>query len=641
MKHYILNGLIGLGVLAALPSCMDTLDTHPTAEFNEETVWGSKATADAFVLQVYANVLNTGYTGSGSCISWEARTPNCSRSSRVGEGIDNYAIETDNLSVTPSFSLYRRVNMIFKHATEGNFTEDEKADLLANAHLLRGMLYFQYARMTGRILPVEEVFTAADSTRCNVAFTENEAESYRLAVNELEQAVAGLPTTSSAGLPNKYAAEVILSRACLQAYAYTKDAAYLDKAIAAAKDVTENRELTADYADMFNNATSTNAEILWARYWLNENTSIQSFEEMIRCAPNIPAADVATTRCPIGVNENKWFDSWGIYWPTQDAVDHYLVTDEATGKALPWYETSQWKENVEELDASTLTEVGQVEKWERTNGTMNQIPEINDFTQLSSKAPAVRNWYRLKEGAEKNISELMYGNRDKRFAANIVYDGAVWTSETVETNLGGNFSMGVRDQRDGGWYNTTTGYMWRKYMPESTPKWFYANKTDYHQCVARVGEAYLNLAEAYLLKGQVAQAVEALNATRTKHGGLAPSEATTEEEAWKDYIRERNVEMTNEGGDIYYSYLRWGKLGSKTGMTEDGKDGGIIRDLNRPVYKMEMTSKRDQLVINQLTILNSAARQFTAPKRYLMGINQSFLDTRSAYGLDHKQNEGY
>ena len=201
--------------------------------------------------------------------------------------------------------------------------------------------------------------------------------------------------------------------------------------------------------------------------------------------------------------------------------------------------------------------------------------------------------------------------------------------------------MGVRDQRDGGWYNTTTGYMWRKYMPESTPKWFYANKTDYHQCVARVGEAYLNLAEAYLLKGQVAQAVEALNATRTKHGGLAPSEATTEEEAWKDYIRERNVEMTNEGGDIYYSYLRWGKLGSKTGMTEDGKDGGIIRDLNRPVYKMEMTSKRDQLVINQLTILNSAARQFTAPKRYLMGINQSFLDTRSAYGLDHKQNEGY
>lgn len=641
MKHYIVNSLIGLGMLAALPSCMDTLDTHPTAEFNEETVWGSKATADAFVMQVYANVLNTGYTGSGSCIGWEARTPNCSRSSRVGEGVDGVALETADLRVSPSFSLYRRVNMIFKHAEEGNFSDAEKADLLANAHLLRGMLYFQYARQTGRILPVEEVYTAEDSLKCNVAFTKDEAESYALAIKELELGIAGMPEASAAGLPNKYAAEVILSRACLQAYAYTKNASYLDKAIAAAKDVTANKQLTTDYADMFNNPTSTNAEILWGRYWLSENTSIQTFDELIRVAPNLPAGDAVTTQSPIGLSENKYFDSWGIYWPTQDCVDNYLVVDEATGKALPWNETSQWKANVEELAASGLTEVGQVEVWERTNGTKNQIPEVGDFDQVNGKYPAVRNWYKLKEGATQNLSELMYSNRDKRFEASIVHDGAQWTGETLETNLGGNASMGVRDQRDGGWYNTTTGYYFRKYMPVTSTKWFYANKTDYHQCVARVGEAYLNLAEAYLLKGQVADAVAALNATRTTHGGIAPSEATSEAEAWKDYIRERNCEMVNEGGDLYYSYLRWGKLGSKTGMTEDGKDGGIIRDLNRPVYKMEMTSKRDQLVINQLTILNSAARQFTAPKRYLQGLDQGFLNTRAAYGLDHQQNDGY
>lgn len=641
MKHYIVNSLIGLGMLAALPSCMDTLDTHPTAEFNEETVWGSKATADAFVMQVYSNVLNTGYTGSGSCANWESRTPFGSRSSRVGEGVDGPALETSNLTVTPSFSLYRRINMIFKHAEEGNFSDAEKTDLLANAHLLRGMLYFQYARQMGRILPVEEVYTAEDSLKCNVAFTKDEAESYSLAIKELEAAVAGLPEASAAGLPNKYAAEVILSRACLQAYAYTKNASYLDKAIAAAKDVTANKQLTTDYADMFNNATSTNAEILWGRYWLSENTTIQTFDELIKGAPNLPSGDAVTTQCPIGLNENKYFDAWGIFWPTQDCVDNYLVTDEATGKALPWYETSQWKNNVEELDAASLTEVGQIEKWDRTNGTVNQIPEIYDFTQTSDKMPVTRNWYKLKDGAAKNISQLMYSGRDKRFEASIVHDGAEWTGETLEMNLGGNASMGLRDQRDGGWYNTTTGYYWRKYMPTSVTKWFYANKTDYHQNVARVGEAYLNLAEAYLLKGQVADAVAALNATRTTHGGIAPSEAATEAEAWKDYIRERSCEMVYEGGDLYYSYLRWGKLGSKTGMTEDGKDGGIIRDLNRPVYKIEITSKRDQVVINQLTILNSAARQFTAPKRYLMGITQSFLDTRAAYGLDNKQNDGY
>lgn len=640
MKHYIVNGLIGLGMLAALPSCMDTLDTHPTAEFNEETVWGSKATADAFVLQVYANVLGTGYTGSGSCIVWESRTPNCSRSSRVGEGIDGAALETSNLTATPSFANYRRINMIFKKAEEGTFSDADKADLLANAHFLRGLLYFQYARQMGRIIPVEEVYTAEDSLKCNVPFTKDEAESYKLAIKELELGVAGLPESSKPGLPNKYAAEVILSRACLQAYAYTMDKSYLDKAITAAKDVVSNKQLTTNYADMFNNPTSTNAEILWAQYWLSENTTINSFNEMQLCAPNIPAGDVATTQSPIGVSENKYFDGWGIYWPTQDMVDQYLVTDEATGKALPWYQTSQWLNNVEEKEAAGLTAVGQVEQWERTNGTMNQIPEIYDFDQLNANFPAVRNWYVLKAGSTKNLSQLMYENRDKRFDANIVYDGVKWTSgETVETNLGGNMSMGVRDQRDGGWYNTTTGYYWRKYMPETVTKWFYSNKTDYHQCIARVGEAYLNLAEAYLLKGQISEAVAALNATRTTHGGIAASEATTEAEAWADYIRERNCEMCDETGDIYFSYLRWGKIG---GHANHGvAPGGVIYDLNRPVYKMEMTSGRDQLVINQLTILNSAARQFTAPKRYLMGINQSFLDTRTAYGLDDKQNEGY
>ena len=38
---------------------------------------------------------------------------------------------------------------------------------------------------------------------------------------------------------------------------------------------------------------------------------------------------------------------------------------------------------------------------------------------------------------------------------------------------------------------------------------------------------------------------------------MSESTAATEEEAWTDYIRERNCELTNEGGDIYYSYLRW------------------------------------------------------------------------------------
>jgi len=148
----------------------------------------------------------------------------------------------------------------------------------------------------------------------------------------------------------------------------------------------------------------------------------------------------------------------------------------------------------------------------------------------------------------------------------------------------------------------------------------------------------MNLAEAYLLKHDVPNAVKALNMTRTIHGGLSESTAATEEEAWADYIRERNCELTNEGGDIYYSYLRWGKYG---GYANHGRDAGdIIYDLDRPVYKMSISRDRSKLLVGQMTLNNSAQRKFTE-KRYLLPINQSFLNTREAYGLDHVQNKGW
>ncbi len=146
----------------------------------------------------------------------------------------------------------------------------------------------------------------------------------------------------------------------------------------------------------------------------------------------------------------------------------------------------------------------------------------------------------------------------------------------------------------------------------------------------------MNLAEAQLLKGNVTEAVAALNATRTVHGGLPASKAATLEDAWTDYMRERRVEMASENQDMYFTYLRWGKYG---GYSNYGRNpGDIIYDLDRPVYKIEISQDRKSILINQLTLLNSASRKFTL-RRYLFPIPQGFLNTREAYGLDHEQNE--
>jgi hypothetical protein len=646
MKTYniIKIGLWGLLAVAAA-SCKDTLDTHPTETFDEATVWGSKSTADAFVNATYNTVADI-ISGSGSCVRWEARTPNGIQCDQVADGIDGMATE---LGVDRSsdyganrFSVLRKCNLIIeKSQASTNLTDGEKAELVAQGRFLRGLVFFDQAKKMGRFVPVTQVLAESDSTTARISLTSNVAESYKYVIDDLEAGVAGLRAEASAGLPNRYAAEVILSRACLQAYAYTGDASYLDKAIAAAKDVTANCTLASTYGGMFNETDENNPEILWGYYRLKLNTNVGTFSEMIHCYPNVSTDDNNNSLCPVKLkNPNgNTFEGWAIFFPTQDLVDQYLVTDEETGEALPWYETSQWKANVDEENPATITTPGQVDQYAHANSELRRIPTPQDFQQLNANYPTTLRYYALKSGANRNLSQLMYSGRDARFATSVVYDGTTWAGEHVETTLDGNLGMGVRAKEDGGWYNTTTGYYWRKNTCENPePRAYYSCTTNFHYCLARTGEAYMNLAEAYLLKHDVANAVEALNATRTTHGKLAPSTAGTEEQAWQDYIRERRVEMANEGGDIYFSYLRWGKYG---GYANHGHEAGdIIYDLDRPVYKIEISRDRSKLIVNQVTLQNSAARMFTE-KRYLLPIAQGFLDTREAYGLDHEQNPGW
>ncbi len=634
-------GILALGVA----SCQDTLDTHPTETFDESVVWGSKSTADAFVNATYDNVV-TMFTGDGVCVGWEARTPNAVRCSQVGEGIDNVATE---LGVTRSsdfgisrFSLLRRCNLIIEKAQASTaMTEGEKAEVIAKGHLLRGMVFFDLARKMGRFVPLCKVIDSSDSLSANIPMTKDVTESYKYVIDDLEASISALPTTAQPGEPTKYAAEVLLSRACLTAYAYTKNSEYLDKVVKYAKDVTDNCSLADNYGGIFNETDENNAEILWGYYRLKANTKIGNYDELIRTYPNISQDDCINSKCEnLFKNANgRTFEGWAIYFPTQDLVDQYLVTDEKTGEALPWYETSQYKNNVEVLDPNTVTTEGQIDQYEQKNGNLRRIPTPQDFNQLNTAYPTNLRYHKLKEGSTRNLSELMYSNRDARFASSIAYDGTTWIGELVETNLGGNASMGVRDKEDGGWYNTTTGYYWRKCNIESPePRAYYDCQVQLHYDVCRTGEAYMNLAEAYLLKNDITNAVAALNATRVKHGKIAASTASTAEAAWADYIRERRVEMANENGDIYFSYLRWGKYG---GYANNGREAGdVIYDLDRPVYKIEISRDRSQLLINQVTLLGSAKRTFTT-KRYLFPIVQSFLDTREAYGLDHDQNEGW
>lgn len=645
MKNILRYGLFGLGMIG-VTSCINTLDTHPTVTFDAETVWGSKSTVEGFVYAAYNDIIWDGYAGSGTCVGWEARTPYGVLSSQVGDGAGNNDGVSTELGISSSndwgpsrFSYLRRCNMIIENVqASATLSEAEKAELQAHGRFLRGLVFYKQARTMGRFVPVTQVFSSDDEEACLIPLTKDVAESYKYVIDDLKYAADNMAESSSYGVPNRWAAKVILSRAALQAYAYTKDNQYLDIAYNAALEVTKAKTLSTSDG-MFSEKDLYNPEILWAYYREPENTTVENFYELMRVYPNIKPEDVQNCGgTPLKNPNGLTFEGWAVFFPTQDLVDQYLVTDVATGEALPWYETSQWKDNVETLDPATVTEAGQVDAFNHAAYGPRRMPCPQDFNNTNEAFPTFTHYARLKEGAEKNdISALMYEKRDKRFYTAVVYDNCTWVGETVELKHGGNMYRGLRDKEEGGWYNTSTGYYWRKSaIEEPQPRAYHQSRVALHFNLARVGEAYMNLAEACLLKKMIPEAVEALNATRTTHGGIVGSTATTEAEAWADYMRERACEMVNEGGDLYFSYLRWGKYG---GYANHGEEpGGIIYDLNRPVHIMQIDSKRSAILVNQLTISNAARRTFSA-NRYLLPIHQGWLNTRETYGIQDNYNQ--
>ena len=177
-----------------------------------------------------------------------------------------------------------------------------------------------------------------------------------------------------------------MSRAALQAYAYTNVESYLDIAINAANDVINNSGISlatnlAPNKSLWNETDLHNPEILWAYYRNKDNTSVESFEELMRTYPNIGTDDFLTSLSPTALkNANgQTFEGWAIYFPTQDLVDQFLVTDEGTGEALPWYETSQYVNNVNVLDPNSVTEVGQVDAYQRSNTNERRIPSPQEI----------------------------------------------------------------------------------------------------------------------------------------------------------------------------------------------------------------------------------------------------------------------
>lgn len=605
-----------------LSSCEDVLDTKPFTIYSEETVWGSKASADAFVTGTLSAVMY-GYC-NGNQTSWEERTNNAVHSNGGNDVVKELINRESTVGGFGNFGTIRRCNLIIEKASEyqGNgLTEADAKDLIAKGKLLRALTYYLQARTMGRFVWVDEVLEPADTINKGLYMptTKSTTESYTYILADIDAAIPDLPETAIAGGITKNLAYAFKTEIALQAAAYETDAAkkqkWLEDVIAAADQVTSSGKhaLASDFGSVFNEKGRNSNEIIFAVYRDKANTTTDAIAPLQNVMPN--TNNDVLNRNGYGplfkTNGGQPFIGWLWWAPTQNLVDQFDVIDEATGEAVKWNESSQFKSKVQ---------------------VTNTAP---DWATAGEKAEVL---FSGNVTGNNTINDLIYSNRDARFEATFVHDGSTWWTEDIWTTVSGNL---WRKTNGGlGPHMGLTNYYWRKGVYNVDPRVLAGTPTDYHFVIMRYGRVLLNKAEAILwLAGKGSknptEAVQICNQTRTIHGKLPASTVTTLEDAWKLYMKERRCELPMEN-DYYYTLLRWGKHGGYANY--GAAPGGKIIEFTVPPTYIEITKDRKSFYVGNVTWGANNVRNFDEGRRYLFPIPQGQIDRNSNLG---PQNPGW
>jgi hypothetical protein len=568
MRNFIYYTILIVAI--SFPSCKKVLDTKPLDKYTGEDVWNNYSMTEGYMYTCYANCMGDIYSWDYDAITKSVKNHpwGGAHTSEKTEQIDR------NFDGGWSqFGRIRQVNLVLKNVPGAPFTEVQKNTLRGEAYFLRAAIYSNLAFRFGGVQLVKDVLDV--NSDFNIPRSSLK-ETYDFALANLDSAANLLPATSERGRASKGAAYALKMRVALQAGAYLNDNKYYTVVRTAGDALFALQQYSLDdYSNLFNSYSTaiTSPENILVFERKNTNTSFSGTPMQWLVCNSDQISSKLTTAALQKFPLMESIEGWMNYAPTQDLVDDYLVTD-ADGMEKQWNQTSY-------------------------NST----------------------------GA--NAYEKMYQKRDKRFYASIIYDSSKYFGNRAYLRADGNCSANV-SPLNGGCISggaSLTGYLFAKYVYQAKKLW-YSDPTDFCYSVLRLGEAYLNYAEACIKLGDESTARTYITKTYQKHGGFTNAITSSAENLWNDYRRERHVELILENGDRYWSLLRWG-MQLSGGLKQGYENTAIaIPELNGVLHGMAISADGKTYQVYGMNEQNGQPLKFT-PKRYLFPVPQSKLTALS------------
>jgi len=246
-------------------------------------------------------------------------------------------------------------------------------------------------------------------------------------------------------------------------------------------------------------------------------------------------ADAAATNLKImnaGAGYDLFSDYAGIFYVANENNKEVIFDIQYAANLRPEVKEGYWNP-VKTADGTSF-------------GSVNPTQDLVDsYEFLDGKTEA--------EGSALFDPANPYTNRDKRFAASIIYDGSTWKNGIIYTRLGVANNPNELDEPGAG-NKGRTGYWIRKILdPTIVPR----VSAGANSVIWRYGEILLNYAEAKNEASGPDQSIyDAINKLRTR-GGLPNLPTGLSQAELRERIRrERRVELAFEGKRLF-DLQRW------------------------------------------------------------------------------------
>lgn len=527
MKLYIKYLTIGLMATTMLASCADILDKKPLTEISDNDLWSDPALLKAFVNSRYNQVGVNGAESMQSSIVDETEltwlrgceTHNFARLSPTDLGRMNGAWwGWDNRSWSTKWTNISNCNIFFERVDNVAFTDEtEKTKLVGQVRFIRAFEYWDLIARWGAMPIITKSFSINDREEIVGQKRNTYKECIDFLVSELDQAAKELPANWSGddyGRATSVAALALKSRILLYAASPLMNE---DVKIPEVGYTTPEPDRWQKAAKAATEALDAAQNAGYELYNLNgdpsknyqlifmDNTAAN--KETLFARMGTSSADGESISSCDQYNNPNGYGGWGGNCPLQELVDAYEVVKDGVASKFDW-------NNPEE------------------------------------KANP-------------------YANRDPRFYATILYDGAKWMTRNVETYFdvdgNGNITGGGKDTKFGNdsWNASPTGYNMKKFMDEgyALNSWNFCARNWIH---LRMAELYLNKAEALYYTDDEEGAREALKPVRQRAG--MPAVTATGTDLLEAIKNERRIEFAFEE-HRYFDVRRWKEAPKYFGTT--------------------------------------------------------------------------